>query len=268
MNKEKIMELFSLEGKVAIITGGAGRLGVQHIKILSDAGATPVSFDVHNTDDLDNNILQINVDISDYEQVQNAVKQVVEKYGRIDILINNATMNPKVGSDAGEQDNKQFSPYEIYPPELWNRELSVGLTGAHFCSQAVAPYMIDKQDGCVINIASTSAITAPDNRKYEKGKYKSVAYPTVKTALLGLTRAWASYYASVAPGVRVNSVSLGAVNFGSMSPEFLKKLGARNMLGRPATPDEYQGVILFLCSEASKFITASNMVVDGGQTAW
>jgi len=117
-------------------------------------------------------------------------------------------------------------------------------------------------------VASTSAITAPQHGKYEKGKYKSVAYPTVKTALLGLTRAWASYFASVSPGIRVNSVSLGAINFGSMEPEFLAKLGSRNMLGRPARPDEYQGLILFLASPASEFITASNLVADAGQTVW
>jgi len=268
MNIDVIKELFSLDGKVAIVTGGAGRLGMQHVKILLDAGARVASFDVLDNSDLDDSVLQIKVDITKLEEVRKAVEKVFNDLGRVDILINNATMNPKVGKDASEIDNKQFSPYEDYPQELWDKEISVGLSGSHFCSQAVAPYMIEQKSGCIINVGSTSSITAPDNRKYEKGKFKSVAYPTIKTALLGLTRAWASYFASVSPGIKVNSVSFGAVNFGSMEPEFLAKLGARNMLGRPANPEEYRGVILFLSSKASDFITASNLVVDGGQTAW
>lgn len=267
VDEKKILDLFSLDGKVAIVTGGAGQLGVKHCEILNKAGATVVSFDVASSDNLDGIAEQVVVDITGLDKVREAVNAVVEKHGKVDILINNAALNPKVDKGATNASQAQFSPYEDYPEELWERDIAVGLTGAEFCSQAVAPYFIEQKDGCIINIASTSAITAPDNRKYGKGKFKSVAYPTVKAALLGLTRAWASYFASVAPGVRVNAVSFGGVNF-SMDEKFAKELGSRNMLGRPANPDEYQGIILFLCSDGASFITASNLVADGGQTAW
>ena len=199
--------------------------------------------------------------------MKKAVGAVGKKEGHIDILINNAALNPKASSNTPEA-LKMFAPYENYPEELWNQEIAVGLNGSQFMCQAVAPYMMKQKTGSIINIASTSAITAPSHGKYEKGKFKSAGYPTVKTALLGLTRAWASYFASTAPGVRVNAVSFGTVNFGNKTPEMLEKLSGKNMIGRPANPDEYRGVILFLASDASKFITASNLVADGGQTAW
>lgn len=268
MNERKILNLFSLEGRVAIVTGGAGRLGVKHIEILHDAGAKVFSFDVINNGSLAGIAEQIVVDITKKQEVFSAVEEVISRQGRIDILINNAAFNPKVGSDAGSTGDECWSPHEQYPENLWRKEFDIGLNGAEFCTQAVARYMIPENRGCILNIASTSAITAPDHRKYKPGRFKSAAYPIVKTALLGLTRTWASYFASVAPKVRVNAVCFGAVNFGSMEPEFLAKLGERNMLGRPATPDEYKGAILFLCSDASAFMTASTVVIDGGQTAW
>ena len=268
MDKDKILKLFSLKGEVAIVTGGGGDLGVKHIEILRSAGAKTVSFDLTKNKKLEKIADQVLVDISDRTAVEQAVKQVIKKYGRVDILINNAAFHPKVSKNASKDNELFFSPYEKYPEEVWNKELAVNISGAHFCIQAVAPYMIKQKKGCVVNIASTSAITAPHHGKYSKGKFKSVGYPTVKSAILGLTRAWASYFAAVSPGVRVNAVSFGAVNFGRMDKEFVKKLGEKNMLGRPANPDEYQGIILFLCSKAASFITASNLVADGGQTAW
>lgn len=267
MNQRNIVELFSLEGRVAIITGGAGRLGVKHAEILHDAGARVFSFDVVRQPALNEIAVQFIVDITKRDEVFRGVNSVLGLWGRVDILINNAAFNPKVGKDAGDTGDACWAPYEEFSEEQWDKELRIGLTGAQFCTQAVARYMIRENRGCILNIASTSAITAPDHRKYKTGRFKSVAYPVVKTALLGLTRTWASYFASVAPKVRVNAVCFGAVNFGSMEPEFLAKLGERNMLRRPATPNEYKGTVLFLCSDASSFITASTLIADGGQTA-
>lgn len=270
MNEKKILEFFSLEGRVAIITGGAGRLGIKDAEILHAAGANVVSFDLVKNDSLSGIAEQVIVDITKRTEVLEAVDELVAniKSGRVDILINNAAFNPRVGSDAGVTGDDCWAPHENYSEEMWKKEFDIGLNGAMYCTQAVAKYMIKENRGSILNIASTSAITAPDHRKYKPGRFKSAAYPVVKTALLGLTRSWASYFSRVAPNVRVNAVCFGAVNFGSVEPEFLAKLGARNMLGRPATPDEYKGTVLFLCSDASAFITASALIADGGQTAW
>ncbi|RJQ32480.1 SDR family oxidoreductase [Candidatus Parcubacteria bacterium] len=268
LDRDFIANLFSLQGMTAIITGGAGRLGVQYVTALKKAGANVVSFDVVINNALGKNIQQEKVDITKKDDVFRATDIVEQKYGSVDILINNAAFNPKVGKDADSTGSECWLPHEDYPQSLWLKEFDIGLNGAMYCTQASARHMIRQNSGIILNIASTSAITAPDHRKYEKGKFKSAAYPVVKTALLGLTRSWAAYFASTAPNVRVNSVCLGAVNFGSMEPEFLAKLGQRNMLGRPAKPDEYNGLILFLCSDASSFITGSIVTADGGQTVW
>ena len=258
-------DLFSLEGRVAIITGGDGRLGIEHAKALRSAGAKVYSFDVARLEALVPHATHIDVDITKPEKVQKAVEQVLQETGRIDILVNNAVIDPPMPKE-GEQG---WEDYIDFPQAQWEKEIAVGLSGAQYVTQAVAPAMLKQKKGSVINISSTTGITASNHSKYPKGKFKSPAYGTVKTALLGLSRAWASYFsAKGAPEVRVNALCFGAVNFKEITPELLEKLKGRNMLGRPAQPDEYHGALVFLASDASAFMTAQTLVMDGGQTAW
>ena len=259
------LELFSLKDRVAIITGGDGRLGIEHAKALHGAGAKVYSFDVAHSKGLPAFVVHIDVDVTKPEEINRAVEQVVKESGHIDILINNAVIDPPLPQEGepGWEDYPEFSK------DQWEKEISVGLSGAQYSTQAVARQMIKQKKGSIINISSTSGITAPNHSKYPKGRFKSAAYPTVKTALLGLTRAWASYFSAAgAPEVRVNAVAFGAVNFKEITPELLEKLKDRNMMGRPAGPDEYRGAIIFLASDASAFMTAQTLVVDAGQTAW
>lgn len=259
------LKLFSLKNRVAIITGGDGRLGLEHAKALQSAGATVYSFDVVRSKAIKGIATHVDVDITKPKDVAEAVKKIVKKEGHIDILINNAVIDPPLPKE-GEPG---WDDYTEFSKEQWDKELAVGLSGAQFCTQAVAPYMAKQKKGSIINISSTSGITAPNHSKYPKGRFKSAAYPTVKTAILGLTRAWASYFSAVgAKDVRVNAIALGAVNFKEITPELLEKLKGRNMLGRPARPDEYAGAIIFLASDASAFMTAQTLIVDAGQTAW
>ena len=260
----EIERLFSLEGRVAIITGGAGRLGYQHALALRGSGASVHSFDVReNRELLDLDVVQHFVDITYEENVRHAVERVLKKEGRIDILVNNAVIDPPLPKE-GEV---WWEPYPEYPMEKWNEEIAVGLTGAHIVCKAVAPQMVEQQNGSIINVSSTTGITAPNHRKYPKGHFKSPAYPVVKSALLGLTRAWASYFAIEAPMVRVNTVCFGAVNFKEITPELKEQYKDRNMMGRMARPEEYCGAMIFLASDASAFMTAQTLIIDGGQTA-
>ena len=260
-----ITELFALKDRVAVITGGDGRLGIEHAKALRTAGATVYSFDTARSDELAKVATHIDVDITKPTEIARAVAQVIEKSGRIDILVNNAVVDPPLPKE-GESG---WEAYPEFPQVEWEREIAVGLSGAEYCIQAVAPQMIAQKKGAIINISSTSGITAPNHSKYPPGRFKSAAYPTVKTGLLGLTRAWASYFSAIgAPDVRANALCLGAVNFKEITPELLEKLKGRNMLGRPAQPDEYHGALVFLASDASAFMTAQTLIVDGGQTAW
>ncbi|MBI4093341.1 SDR family oxidoreductase, partial [Candidatus Kaiserbacteria bacterium] len=162
-----------------------------------------------------------------------------------------------------------WEPYEQFPAGQWEKEVAVGLSSAHYATQAVAPIMMKQKKGSIINVSSTTGITASNHAKYPEGRFKSPAYGTVKTGLLGLTRAWASYFSAAgAPDVRVNAICFGAVNFKEITPELLEKLKGRNMLGRAARPDEYHGAMIFLASDASAFMTAQTLIIDGGQTAW
>jgi len=253
--------LFSLRGKVAIITGGAGLLGLEYGKTLKGAGAKVVLFDVKKNERA-LNFDYFDVDIRKSKEVRKAVREVLKKYGRLDVLINNAALNPVPGT---QESASQFSPYERYPLELWEREIAVGLTGMLLCSQAVIPIMKRERSGSIINISSTYGLVAPDNRIYERGKFKSIGYATVKGAVPNFTRALASYLRET--GIRVNTLTPGGV-FAGQTPAFVKKYSERTLLGRMANRHEYNGAILFLASDASSYMTGANLVVDGGWTSW
>ena len=258
MEQEKpTPERFSLEGKVCVITGAEGFLGKHYSKAIKEAGGTSVSLDVVGEPDF-------KVDITDEEAVKEVIEKVVAKYGRVDVLINNAAMNPAVGS---EESKKQFVPIDEYPVELWAKELGVNLTGMFICSKAVIPLMKKQGKGVIVNVASEVSEIAHDHRVYNTpGKYKSPAYVTSKTGVVGLTRALAAQLGQY--NIRVNSFSPGGVENPAMPKDFVERFGGANMFSRMAQPDEYNAAIVFLCSDASSFMTGHNLVIDGGKSVW
>jgi NAD(P)-dependent dehydrogenase (short-subunit alcohol dehydrogenase family) len=270
MNKI-VDQLFNLDGRVALITGGAGMLGSEYGKVLSDAGATVVLLDVVKSEKMKKHVAMLNqewssrihgqsVDITRENDVKKVVQGVMQKFRRIDILINNAAMT----DFSGKAD--RFAAYENFPLEVWRTEIDVGLTGSFICAKAVAPHMMKARSGVIVNIASTYGVVAPDNRIYDKGKYRSIGYAAVKSAVLNFTRALASYFAPY--GIRVNSLTPGGVEAPYLDRRFLRAYGQRAMLARMAKKEEYRGPMLFLCSDASSYMTGSNLIVDGGWTAW
>lgn len=257
-------EFFSVKDKVVIITGGAGMLGKEYASVLSAAGARVVLFDIKDDPRLppEMRVQYRKVDITDRAAVFFAVAEVEKEYGRIDVLINNAAMDAVPGGAASKE---QFSPYEHYSEELWKKELAVGLSGALFCTQAVVPVMKRQGDGSIINISSTYGNVGPDNRIYDEGRYKSIGYATTKGGALNFTRAWASYLRGT--GIRVNTLTPGGVYAGQPA-EFVRAYEERTILGRMADKTDYNGAILFLASDASRYMTGANLVIDGGWTAW
>lgn len=270
-------ELFDITGRVAIVTGGAGLLGYYHAAILADAGATVVLLDLGTSsvqkraaqlrDEHGANAIGVECDITSEASLQNARNQISEDFGRIDILINNAANNPKV-----EDGNTSWSRLENFPLELWESDIRVGLTGAFLCSRIFGMEMAKRNSGVIVNIASDLAIIAPDQRLYrvdglpeEEQPVKPVTYSVVKSALIGLTRYLATYWSSA--NIRVNAISPGGV-FNGQPEVFLSRLHQLIPMGRMANRDEYQGAILFLCSDASSYMTGTNLVVDGGRTCW
>ena len=272
--KKDVKNPFTVEKKVVIITGGAGFLGKQYTEALGRAGATVIIWDKYDSKTLKQVVKGLGqsgirvvgevVDITDEKAVRSATRKVMKQFKRIDALINNAAMNPKVG---GDEVKALFVPYEEYSIDLWEKELRVNLTGMMICTKAVAPIMIQQRAGSVINIASEVANIAHDHRVYnDPRKFKSIAYTTSKTAVLGFTRQWAARLGRY--NVRVNAFSPGGVQGEKVPLDFAARFGDMNMLGRMAQIGEYNGIIQFLISDASRFMTGSNLIVDGGKSAW
>jgi len=275
---KRAQALFDLTGRVAVITGGAGLLGTKHAEIIAAAGGTPVLLDLPQAKPeaaaaaiatkYGVDAIGLVTDITQPAEVENVRDKLLARFRRIDILINNAANNPKVESGG----SKVWSRLENFPLEVWNDDLRVGLTGAFLCSRVFGSEMAKRGRGVILNIASDLAVIAPDQRLYrqqglpeDEQPVKPVTYSVVKTGLIGLTRYLATYWAT--SGVRVNSISPGGV-FNNQPQAFLAELHQRIPLARMAHADEYQGSILFLCSDASSYMTGANLVVDGGRTCW
>ena len=275
-----IKGLFDLRGRVAIITGGAGTLGMQHASAIAEAGGHVVIADLTEelvsksvmaiTNEYDVEALGIKVDITDKSQVEAMIGAVMEGFGRIDILINNAALTVKGG---GQSAKDYFASFEDYPVELWQRALDVNLTGMFLCCQATGKIMVGQRSGVVLNIASDVGNISPDHRIYEGAVNPDtrepfntpIAYATTKAGVINFTRYLATYWAD--KGIRVNCISPGGV-YADHDPEFVKNLTSRIPLNRMADVDEYKGAILFLVSDASSYMTGANLIVDGGRTAW
>jgi NAD(P)-dependent dehydrogenase (short-subunit alcohol dehydrogenase family) len=271
-------QLFDLTGRVAVITGGVGLLGQQHAEAIARAGGIPVLADISagSVNPGSPEWVQrfgpaacvLETDITQPAAVSRLLDEVLARYGRVDILINNAANNPKMES----RSEVEFSRLENFPLKQWEADLAVGLTGAFLCSQVLGAEMARRRRGVIVNVASDLAVIAPDQRLYrqvgrasDQQPVKPVTYSVVKTALVGLTRYLATYWAD--DGVRVNAISPGGVYNGQ--PEaFVERLANLIPLGRMAHLNEYQGAMLFLCSDASSYMTGTNLVVDGGRSCW
>ncbi len=272
MDKKNIT--FNLNSKTALITGGAGLLGIEHASALLECGATVVITDV-NTSALQTaqeNLTarykaeKIITKIMDVTQ-PNSIKKVQESLNGIHILVNNAAIDPKVKYKQGIVETSRF---EHFPLEQWNFQLSVGLTGAYLCSQIFGSWMANNGGGVILNIASDLSVIAPDQRLYRNEKLdesqqpvKPVTYSVIKTALIGLTRYLATYWAD--KNVRANALSPGGVYTGQ-NEEFVNRLTELIPLRRMANADEYRAAVQFLCSDASKYMTGQNIIMDGGRS--
>lgn len=273
-----VAKLFDLSGRVAIITGGCGLLGFRHAQVIAAAGGIPVLVDLESTDpeararELTEaygvRALGHGADITSPAEVQALLATVLAELGTVDILINNAANNPKVESAAGGA----WSRLENFSLAMWEADIAVGLTGAFLCSQVIGAEMARRNQGVIINVASDLAVIAPDQRLYlqegvrpDQQPVKPVTYSVVKTGLIGLTRYLATYWAD--RGIRVNAISPGGI-YDGQPEEFVSRLQKLIPLTRMARVDEYQGAILFLCSDASSYMTGTNLVIDGGRSAW
>ena len=273
-----IQEKFDLSGRVTIVTGGVGLLGAEFCKTLAEAGAAVAVVDLNASasqavaDTLTNSGYQAQafaVDITKPDSVNAMVENVLSAFGRIDILVNSAALDPKFDPDAVK---KGITPgaFEDYPLEQWNAALNVNLTGMFLITQAcVKPMLAQGKKGSIINICSTYGLNGPDQRIYikdgERVAFKPVYYTVTKAGVMGFTKYLAAYYAGT--DIRVNALTPGGV-FNNHEDYFVKNYSAKTIIGRMAKKDEMNGALLFLASDASSYMTGNNVVVDGGWTAW
>lgn len=277
----KAFERFNLTGKTALITGAAGLLGMEHAAALLESGATVVLTDIGEAglaaarETLSQNteasrIRSRVMDVSKPEAIRDVAESLAADGLRIDILVNNAAIDPKV---KGDQSVLETSRLENFPLDQWDLQVAVGLTGAFLCSQVFGAAMArDGKGGVILNIASDLSVFSPDQRLYRKDgsaddmqPVKPVTYSVIKAGLIGLTRYLATYWAD--KSVRCNALSPGGV-FNGQGEEFVQRLNSLIPLGRMASKDEYRAAVQFLCSDASSYMNGQNVVMDGGRSVW
>ena len=279
MQDTNVNQLFRIDGQVVVITGATGLLGRKHAEVVAAYGGIPVLLDLNQAhiDDLASELEEkykvpatgMVVDITREVSIEENCALLIKKFGAISALINNAANNPKV-EDSGD---KNFSRLENFPLDIWNQDIAVGLTGAFLCAKHYGNAIAENPaGGSIINISSDLGLIAPDQRLYrkdglaeEKQAVKPVTYSVVKTALLGLTRYLATYWAD--KNVRCNALCPGGIENGQDSA-FLAELHSRIPMGRMANADEYQGVIIFMLSQASSYLNGAVIPMDGGRTTW
>lgn len=276
-----VFKKFDLTGKTALVTGAAGLLGREHAAALLESGATVVLTDLGEAglasardalaQEADATRIDTGImDVSSRESIAALAGRLAAEGRRIDILVNNAAIDPKVTADASIVETSRL---ENFPIEQWDLQLAVGLTGAFLCSQVFGSAMAnDGKGGVILNIASDLSVFSPDQRLYRKNglpehlqPVKPVTYSVIKAGLVGLTRYLATYWAE--QGVRANALSPGGV-FTGQGEEFVTRLTSLIPLGRMAATDEYRAAVQFLCSEASAYMNGQNIVMDGGRSVW
>lgn len=266
-------DLFRLDGKVAVVTGGAGILGQGYCRALAQRGAKVVVADINQSacDELavqlaeqtGANVLGLAVDLSSEASIVDWSKAILDAHGRVDVLMNNAAAKA----------SGFFSPLENYSLKTWKEVMAVNVDAIFLAVRELGPGMAERGSGSIINVASIYGVVGPDQRIYEGSWYEDLGgaintpmiYAATKGAVISMTRYLATYYGP--KGVRCNCLTPGGVASGQ-NEEFDKNYSARVPMGRMAQADEMVGALIYLASDASSYVNGQNMIVDGGWTAW
>jgi NAD(P)-dependent dehydrogenase (short-subunit alcohol dehydrogenase family) len=257
--------LFDLDGRVAVVTGGLGQLGAVYVAGLAERGMRVAVFDTASGD-VPEGARAFTVDVTDRAAIEEATREVEAEWGVPHLLVNNAALDSPPDAPAEE-----VGPFETYPESSFDAVMDVNVKGAFLCCQVVGGAMARAGRGSIVNVSSVYGLLSPVQDLYafrrEGGEtfVKPVAYSVSKSAVLNLTRYLATYWAK--DGVRVNTLTLAGV-WNEQPQDFLDAYTARVPLGRMLEAPEALGAVVFLASDASSYVTGSNVVVDGGWSAW
>lgn len=276
MSTEYENTLFSMAGKVVVIVGGLGQIGINTVAIMLEAGAKVAVVDIISRQDYDlpesmagysdkKMLAFFKTDITNESQVRRAAELVVRLFGSIDVLINHG--HYKGDPLQLRPHSPFFAPVEDYPFEIWKETIDVNLNGLFLVSKIFGKLMVEQKRGVIINTSSTYGIVSARQTIYgDSGINSPISYAATKAAILNFSRYLATHWAGY--NIRVNTISPGGVRNANQSDEFVEKYSDMTPLNRMAAPTEYQGALLFLASDASSYMTGANLVVDGGWTAW
>lgn len=264
--------LFDVSKECVVITGVSGQLGIEYANAFLSRGAKVYGIDLKNSprnEELagkyQNTYRFINGNITNKHSVVEALKIIKSDQSVPTVLINNAAIDSPPSSPAEEN-----GPFEDYPESSWDLVIDVNLKGLFLCCQILGGAMAENGRGSIINVSSIYGIVAPDQSLYEyrrkRGEvfFKPVAYSASKSGVINLTRYLAVYWAK--KNVRANSLTIAGV-LNNQEKDFLDVYCNRIPIGRMAKSDEYNGAVLFLASESSRYMTGHNLVVDGGWTS-
>jgi NAD(P)-dependent dehydrogenase (short-subunit alcohol dehydrogenase family) len=270
----KLINKFSLFGKVVIITGGAGFLGKQFATIIADANGTPVLLDINYKKALSIcisikkifgiNALAIKCDITNENQVKKALKIIKDKFAdkKVFGLINNAAFNPQPKKNLSHNKNQ----LEKFSNKTWNDEINVSLTGAFICTKVFGTYFSEKRQGSIINISSDLGLKAPKQSIYKHLNYvKPVTYSVIKHGIIGLTKYICSYWGK--EGVRCNTIAPGGV-YNNQDKVFVRKICKEIPAGKMAKISDFDGIIIYLLSDLSEYVNGSLISIDGGRAIY
>ena len=275
------LDKFSLIGKKAVITGAAGLLGLEHSRALLEVGCGVVLTDLNINElnkkkeillnEFPNSYIVTKVmDVTNSESIVKIHKELTTENIHIEILINNAAIDPKITNDSFQFSSSRIEWFEL---KRWEDEIAVGLTGAFLCCKVFGAGMAKRgKGGVILNISSDLSVISPDNRLYRKEglneedqEVKPVTYSVIKTGLIGLTKYIATYWADM--GVRCNALSPGGIE-ANQGDDFKKRIEVLIPMKRMAKSYEYRSAVQFLCSDASSYMTGQNIVIDGGRSTW
>jgi NAD(P)-dependent dehydrogenase (short-subunit alcohol dehydrogenase family) len=278
MTTSEIHSSLSISGKVILITGAYGLIGQTISLAFLEQGALVVLADINAEKSEEvrqkisirfpgNQYLFLALNITQEKSCEEAIEAIVQKFGRLDVLINNAAIDAKF-----DKEHTSFvdqSRFENYPAQLLRNAVDVNLTGTILISQSACRQMIKQASGNIINVASTYSVVAPNQNLYDYGdgdpKFKPIDYIASKSFIPNFTRYLATFYSR--QGIRCNAIVPHGV-FNDHDAAFLKNFAALSPLGRMCSRDELIGPFTFLASDASGYMTGSLLTVDGGWTAW
>lgn len=260
--------MFDLRGRIVVVTGAAGQLGREFTAALLEAGCRVAALDKAGSADRSDSpdLMCIEADVTRRASLEAALAEVEAAWGTPEGLVNNAGLDSPPDAPAEET-----GPFESYPASSWDRVMEVNAKGVFLCCQVFGGAMARSGSGAIVNVGSIYGMVSPRQDLYEYRRsegenfFKPVAYSASKSAVLNLTRYLATYWAP--SGVRVNTITFGGV-FNDQDQRFLEGYRSHVPLGRMARKDEYNGAVVFLLSDASSYMTGSNLIIDGGWTAW